>query len=225
MGRKPILSNEEVLTTINKWTVDHGMPPTIDELRNLLGVGSTRTILRYLRSLEKEGSIKRWAGSRGIRSLRQSDDSRETVSVPVVGEIAAGQFMTAEQHIEAWARLPKEKMLLSGKFFLLRVRGDSMNRTSLAGNPIDAGDLVLVRQQSTADSGEIVVALFDGEATIKRFVMATGYAVLKPESSNPAHHPILVGPGFSIQGVAVRVFKRGSDHFSFVKDEDYAHGI
>ena len=220
MGRKPILNNEDVLATINKWSVEHGMSPTIEELRNLLGVGSTRTIWRYLRSLEQEGLIKRWAGSRGIRSLKVSDDSRETVSIPIVGEIAAGQLATAEEHIEAWARLPKEKVLAHGKFFLLRVRGDSMNRALLGGNSIEAGDLVLVRQQPTANPGDIVIALLDGEATIKRLVAASGYMVLKPESSNTSHQPILVGPGFSIQGVAVRVFKRGSDHFSFNGTEE-----
>jgi len=214
MGRKPILENEKVLATINKWTAENGMPPTIEELRAVLKVGSTRTVLRYLQSLEKEGLIKRWAGSRGIRTLKSTGETTETVSVPIVGEIAAGQLTVAEENIEGWARLPKERELLHGHFFLLRVRGDSMNRAVLAENFIESGDLVLVKQQATANPGDIVVALFDGEATIKRFISGPGYTVLKPESSNPAHHPIVVRPGFSIQGVAIRVLKRGADLLS-----------
>ena len=91
-----------------------------------------------------------------------------------------------------------------------------MDRATVEGERIEDGDLVLVRQQPAAETGDIVVALIDGEATIKRFSEAPGYCVLKPVSSNPVHQPIILDRDFSIQGVVVRVLKKGSDLLTFV---------
>lgn len=186
------------------------MPPTVDELQKKLGVGSVRTVLRYLDWLEEEGDIERWGGARGIR-VRRGAPSFDTVSVPVVGEAPAGPLMIAEENIEGWVRLPKSSIRpASSKFFFLRVRGDSMNRAVVNGNRIESGDLILVRQQATAEPRDVIVALIDGEATIKRFMRGAGYDYLKPESSNPEHQPIVVDPRFHINGVVVQVLKKGS---------------
>lgn len=211
MGRKPLLKRNQVLDAINGWLVRRGVPPTIEELRQALHVGSIRTVLRYLRMLEDEGEIRRWAGARGIQPLKASEAGQETIAVPVVGEAPAGPLMIAEQNIDSWVRLPRESIKpASAKYFLLRVRGDSMNKAAVAGAKIESGDLVLVRQQPTARPGDIVVALIDGEATIKRFGRGPGYFVLKPESSNSKHHPIVLHEEFSTQGVVVQVLKKGS---------------
>ena len=85
-----------------------------------------------------------------------------------------------------------------------------MNKATVAGEKIEDGDLVLVRQQATAHDGNIVVALIDGEATIKHFTRGSGYYVLKPNSTNAKHRPIIVDRDFQIQGAVVRVLKRGS---------------
>ena len=85
-----------------------------------------------------------------------------------------------------------------------------MNRATVAGSRVESGDLVLVKQQSTAEPGDIVVALIDGEATIKRFAKGPGYFVLKPESTNSQHHPIVLQEEFNIQGVVAQVLKEGS---------------
>lgn len=85
-----------------------------------------------------------------------------------------------------------------------------MNKAKVAGEKIEDGDLVLVRQQATANDGDIVVALIDGEATIKRFARGSGYYVLKPDSTDTKHRPIVVDRDFHIQGIVVRVLKRGS---------------
>lgn len=196
------------------------MPPTIDELRQALGVGSTRTILRYLQALEAAGAIQRWEGARGIRLLRAPKQGVETVQVPLLGEAPAGPAMLAEQNLEGWLRVPTTMAKPgSARFFLLRVRGDSMNRAKLEGQKIEDGDLLLVRQQPTARTGEIVVALIDGEATIKRLAKGKGYYLLQPESGNSRHQPILVERDFLIQGVVCRVFKRGSEFLSHQRDE------
>src|SRR6266699_1703709 len=169
MGRKPKFTKDEVLKAIQGWVVRRGTPPTVRELKRTLGAGSTRTVLRYLRLLEEHGDIRRWAGARGIKPLRPTKLGLETVPVPLVGEVPAGPLMTAEQNVEGWIRLPRELAKSThGKLFLLRVRGDSMDKATLHGDRIEDGDLVLVHQQSTAEPGDVVVAYIDGEATIKR---------------------------------------------------------
>ena len=212
MGRKPLLSTDQVLTAINRFTVERGMPPSIEELRELLKLGSTRTVLRYLNALEREGRIRRWRGARGIQPLRTPTKGVETVPVPLVGEAPAGPAMVAEENREGWVRLPKQFIRpQSARFFLLRVRGDSMNKASVEGGLIENGDLVLVRQQSTAQPADVIVAIIDGEATIKRLGKGPGYWILKPESNNRSHQPIVLNRDFLVQGIVFRVFKKGSE--------------
>lgn len=210
MGRKRQLDNEQVLGAIHAWLVEHGVPPTIEELREKLNVGSTRTITRYLQWLEEDGDIERWPGARGLKLLRSSDKGLETLSVPLVGEAPAGPLMVAEENVQGWFRLPRVSLKpSSAKFFLLRVRGTSMNQATVDGKRIESGDIVVVRQQSSADKGDIVVALIDGEATIKSFEPGHGYYVLRPKSSDAQHQPIIVNHEFSIAGVVCGIFKKG----------------
>lgn len=212
MPRKRLATAEDVLAVLQRWIAQEGHPPTIEELRQELGVGSTRTVLRYLQELEEEGAIRRWPGSRGIRLLRQPETGISTTPVPLVGEAPAGSLTLAEQNLEGWVRMPNEMLRPPGsKFFLLRVRGNSMDRAKIGGLPIESGDLVLVRQEPVAEPGQIVVALVDGEATIKRLVQGQGYWMLKPESSSAEHRPIILTEDFQVQGVVVRVLKRGAE--------------
>ncbi|TAL41152.1 MAG: repressor LexA [Methylovulum sp.] len=210
MGRPKQLSREEVLSAINEAFIKRGLPPTIEELRQALGVGSTRTVLRYLRWLEEEGDIERWKGARGLRPLRSDISTVQTRAVPVVGQAPVGPLLIAKQNVDGWVQLPRTIAHPGSEYFLLRVRGNSMNKAKVAGEKIEDGDLVLVRRQATANDGDIVVALIDGEATIKRFARASGYFVLKPDSTSIEHRPIVVDHDFHIQGIVVRVLKRGS---------------
>jgi len=211
MGRKQLIEEEKVAEAIERHFRERGMAPTVRELVKILGVASSRTVHRYLLRLEATGWIERWPGSRGIRLLRSTKPATETVAIPLVGEVPAGQLLLAEQNHEGWVRVPQKFVGSSAKrCFLLRVRGDSMNRSTVEGGRIEDKDLVLVRQQPTARPGEIVVALIDGEATIKRFQKGPGYFVLKPESDNDSHQPIVVGRDLQVQGVVKRVLKRGA---------------
>jgi len=210
MGRRKQLSREEVLSAINEAFIKRGLPPTIEELRQALGVGSTRTVLRYLRWLEEEGDIERWSGARGLRPLRSDISTVQTRAVPMVGQAPAGPLLLAEHNIDGWVQMPKKMARPGWEYFLLRVRGNSMNKARVAGEKIEDGDLALVRQQAMATDGDIVVALIDGEATIKRFAHASGYFVLKPDSTSAEHRPIVVDRDFHIQGIVVRVLKQGS---------------
>lgn len=211
MAKRKLLTKDEVLQAINDWIVDHGFPPTVEELRKKLKVGSTRTVLRYLRWLENEGDIERWSGARGLKLRKTGNRGVKTRAVPLVGEAPAGQLMIAEENREGWVQLPQALVApTSAQYFLLRVRGDSMNRAIVQGEYIEDGDLVVVRQQSTVRPGEIIVALVDGEATIKKLVVGPDYYILKPESKNKKHTPIIVTEDFQIQGVVTRVLKKGA---------------
>jgi len=212
MARPKLLTKDQVLDTLNRWFIRNSVPPTMEELRRLLGVGPTRTVLRYLDHLKDEGYIERWAGARGLRMRKGTVATIQTRLVPIVGQVPAGQLMPAEENILGEIQLPKEFLKPpSANFFLLRVRGDSMNRAKIESQTIEDGDLVLVRQQDRADPGKIVVALVDGEATIKKLLKQPGYFVLQPESTNPKHRPIIVAQDFRIQGTVCRVFKKGGE--------------
>jgi len=215
MPKEKLLTRQQVLQAIQDWLVEHGVSPSIEELRDALGVGSNRTVLRYLSWLEEEGDIERWAGARGMRLRRSPGQGLQTRAIPLVGEAPAGPLMLAEENQEGSVRVPVSfASPATANFFFLRVRGDSMNLAQLEDNSIESGDLVLVRQQPTAEPGNIVVALVDGQATIKRLTRGPGYVVLKPESSNSKNQPILVDHDFRIQGVVTRVIKKGSEIFS-----------
>lgn len=212
MARPKHSSQESVLDAINRWIGEHGLPPTIEELRAALGVGSTRTVLRYLKALEEDGAIERWSGARGLRLRRRPDGHRDTEPVPIVGRAPAGALMLAEQNVEGWVRLPREFVGPSARdYFLVRIRGNSMNLAEVSGNRIEDSDLLLVRRQNEARNRDVVVAILDGEVTVKRLSIANGYVVLRPVSSEPHHESFLLNSGFRIQGVVKRVFKRGSD--------------
>jgi repressor LexA len=220
MGRKPLLTKEQVLVGLQRLTARHGGQPSVEELRRELGVASTRTIFRYLQMLEEDGAIERRPGAPGVKLLKPRVAGAQTRAVPVVGRVPAGALMLAEENIEGWIHLPKALASpTSEKFFLLRVRGTSMNRAKVDGNTIDDGDLILVRQQPVARSGDIIVAVVDGEATVKTLMMAPGYAILKPESKDKSHSPIVLNRDFHVAGKVTHVFKKGFGLLQTVFDQ------
>jgi repressor LexA len=180
-----------------------GVPPTVREMQEFAGFRSPRSVTQFLEALEKAGYVRRGEGARNIRILKTHDSSprqghARTVPVPLVGTVAAGLPILATENIEA--TIPVSDQLAKGhhRYFLLRVSGDSMN---LAG--IQNGDLVLVRQQATAQPGQNVVALIDDEATVKRLRVTPHAVVLEPVSTNSKYQPIIVDRDFTIQGVVV----------------------
>ena len=220
MGRKPLLTKEKVLVALQRWTARNGGQPSVEELRRELGVASTRTVFRYLQMLEDDGAIKRRPGAPGVKLLKPRTEGAQTRAVPVVGRVPAGALMLAEENIEGWIHLPKTLASpASDKFFLLRVRGTSMNRAKVGGNTIDDGDLILVRQQPVARNGDIIVGMVDGEATVKTLVKAPGYVILKPESKDNSHRPIVVDRDFRVAGKVTHVFKKGFGLLQTVFDE------
>jgi repressor LexA len=182
---------------------DKGQVPTIRELRDLAGFKSTRTVIQYLNALEAAGVVTRGDGPRNVRLAFSAAAPAGTVKVPVIGHVAAGQPILAEQNVVD--EIPVSRTIARGehRYFFLEVHGDSMDRAG-----IQDGNFVLVRQQETASPNEIVVALLDDSATIKRLRLGDAAAVLQPVSSNPIHKPIIVDHDFRIQGVVVATFQR-----------------
>jgi len=211
MGRRPLLTKEKVLAALQRWTARHARQPSVDELRRELGVASTRTVFRYLQMLERDGAIERRPGAPGVKVLKPLEDGVQTRSVPVVGRVPAGTPMLAEENIEGWIRVPAAMARpASDRFFLLSVRGTSMNRATVEGGAIEDGDLILVRQQHAARPNDIVVAMVDGEATVKRLVSAPGYFILRPESRDKSHQDIVAGRDLQVAGKVTHVLKKGS---------------
>ena len=194
-------AQRKVLEFVIAYQAREGAPPTVREIAAALGFASTNTVACHLAQLRRKGHLtQKPKSSRGLRLLH----ARPRARIPILGRIAAGQPVWADQDLEGF--LDSDLLPPPDDTFVLRVEGDSMT-----GDGIHPGDYVFVRRQSTADPGQIVVALLDSEATVKRFERAPdGTVRLVP--SNPAYAPIEVRPGdavrFEVLGVAVAVFRR-----------------
>lgn len=188
------------LRTLIDFQRQHGVPPTIRQMQELCGFNSPRSVVQYLDALVAAGYIERQRGARNIKVLRAGtvEGRTETVPVPVVGHVAAGLPILAEQNIDEYISVSTALARPPYQYFLLRICGTSMDRAGL-----NDGDLVLVRQQVTAQPGDRVVALIDDAATVKVFRPGIGAIALEPRSSDPSHKPIVVDDEFRIQGVVV----------------------
>ena len=173
-----------------------GRSPTLDEIAGGTGF-SKSTVSKYLNRMKADGRID-FAGHRNIVTKRMRADAEGFRRVPLLGSIACGVPILAEENIEEYVRLPAS-LFGSSDIFILRARGDSMINAG-----IEDGDLVVVRQQNTAEYDQIVVALVGDEATLKRFRPDGAIIRLHPE--NPAYSDIIV-ESCIIQGVAVKLIK------------------
>lgn len=191
---------EQILQCIAKATAERGYPPTVREIGEAVGLSSSSSVHFHLRALadmgyvQRDGSLTRALrlsddGSEGeidIRSSRRAEQKPSTPTrwLPIVGEVAAGRPVFAEEHYGDLVPLP-ERFAPNGEGFMLRVEGDSMVEAG-----IQDGDYVIVSRTSTAEDGDIVVALLDDEATVKTFFRRGNGFELRPE--NPSMPPILV---------------------------------
>ncbi len=163
-----------------------GYAPSVREIAEALGLRSPSTVHQHLMALERKGCIRRH-GER-MRALEVMDKTlikgEDAVTLPLVGRVSAGPPSLAEEQVEEHMEVPRKLLGDVRGCFLLRVRGDSMS-----GAGILPDDIVVVRRQPAASPGEVVVALFGEEATVKRLAMDEGTPVLMPE--NPVYQPIL----------------------------------
>lgn len=182
-----------------EYYLENGVSPTVREIAGALEVGKS-TVQRYLERLRDIGEIE-YRGERSIQTEVTEKFNRGTVSVGLVGSISCGPLNFAQQNITDYFSLPSS-MLGSGEFFMLRASGDSMINAG-----IDDGDLVVIRRQQTAKDGDIVVALYGDDATLKRFYFdrANRRFILHPE--NERLSDIIIEGELVIQGVAIKVIK------------------
>ena len=172
-----------------------GISPTMQEVAD--GVGSSKaTVQRYIAQLCEDGILD----YSGYRTMTSTKTKMQAVRVPVLGPIACGIPKYAEENIEEYVRLPVA-LFGQGNFFILRAYGDSMVEAG-----IDDGDLVLIRQQNYADEGQIVVALIEDDATLKRFYPEPENGIIRLHPENHTMEDIIV-ENCIIQGVAVKVLK------------------
>ena len=180
---------------VSDYTDSNGISPTMQEVAD--GVGSSKaTVQRYIAQLCEDGILD----YSGYRTMTSTKTKAAAIRVPVLGTIACGIPKFAEENIEEYVRLPVA-LFGQGNFFILRAYGDSMVEAG-----IDDGDLVLIRQQSTADEGQIVVALMEDEATLKRFYPEPENGIIRLHPENHTMEDIIV-ENCIIQGVAVKVLK------------------
>lgn len=166
-----------ILEVIRSFTAEQGYPPSVREIGERVGLSSSSTIHAHLKALERRGMISRDPTKpRALRSASMPA-ARDALVVPVLGRVAAGVPITAQEDIEGEFLLPTGFVPRASNAFMLRVQGDSMVEAAILD-----GDLILVRPQQTADNGEIVVAMLDGEATVKRFYREAGRIRLQPEN-------------------------------------------
>ncbi len=190
------------LGTLLRCIRQSGESPTIRDLQEAAGLRSSRTVIQYLNALEKAGVITRGDGPRNIRIVRQASTAN-TAGVPVIGRVAAGQPILAEENFVDEIQVDRAIAPSGHRYYFLEVQGDSMDNAG-----IQDGDYLLVRYQEAADDGAIVVVLVNDSATVKRLRRSRDVAILQPVSSNPMHRPIIVGADFMVQGVVVASFPR-----------------
>lgn len=196
---------QRILVTIRDWVVKHGYAPSSRQIGDAVGLRSSSSVSKHLASLEEKGFLNRGATvSRPIDVrlfLQESsapEQSADSVTVPVVGDIAAGTPISAIEHLDDTLQLPRD-LTGRGTVFALRVRGDSMIDAAICD-----GDMVVIRQQSEAYSGQIVAAMIDEEATVKVYRRRNGHVTLEPR--NPAYEDI-DGDNATILGIVVSVLR------------------
>ena len=194
-----VKKEKEVYEFIKRQIDEEGYPPSVREICTAVGLSSPSTVHRYINSLEEKGYIIKDGLKKRAIKLPKQENGVDVLSVPVVGTVAAGQPILAQENIEEYFPLPINYAAKSD-MFMLKVRGESM---------IDAGildgDYVIVEQQETAKNGEIVVAILDDSATVKTFYKENDYIRLQPE--NDSLEPIIT-KDVKILGKVSGVFRK-----------------
>lgn len=194
-----VKKEKEVYEFIKKQIEIEGYPPSVREICAAVGLSSPSTVQRYINSLEEKGFIVKGGSKKRAITLPKQENEVDVMSIPVVGTVAAGQPILAEENIEEYFPLP---INYAGKsdMFMLKVRGESMINAGILD-----GDYVIVESADTARNGEIVVALLEDSATVKTFYKERDYIRLQPE--NDALEPV-ISKDVKILGKVSGVFRK-----------------
>ncbi len=199
MSQSLSIKQQRFLNFVRRYTLENDEPPTYEEIRDGLGLTSLGTVNWYVQTLVRAGFLARAKGPNGKRALQLAGESSTPARLPLLGVIAAGTPIAAVENPESLA-VPTH--LSSPDNYVLQVRGDSM-----IDDNIQDGDFVVVRKSAAARAGQTVVALINGDATLKRYQPKSGGVELHPR--NPAYPIIKVDPtdDFRINGVVLYVFR------------------
>lgn len=188
-----------ILEYIDQVFDNEGSPPSVREIAAQFNI-SKSCVSNYIAAMREKGMLDNSGSWRGVRTRKMEKKQQGVEYLPVIGSIACGTPMFAEQNVEAYIPIPKD-FLSSGNYFLLKAYGDSMINAK-----IDDGDLVLVRQQEEAEEGQIVVALIDNETTLKRFYYDDARKQIRLHPENDDMEDMFFD-SINIQGVAIKVIK------------------
>lgn len=191
--------DKRAFALIRNKIIHYGESPTLREINEVTGGKSPRSASLVVDRLVEAGLIKK-SGRGLILANTYSDSSVSTIDIPLVGSVACGTPIFAEENIQTRIPVSTRMAQKGSKYFILRASGDSMNQAG-----INSGDLLLIKQQDTAENGEKVVALINDEATVKIFEKTHDAIILRPKSKNKTHKPIVLTDNCMIQGVVVAV--------------------
>jgi repressor LexA len=179
-----------------------GYPPTYQQLCDVLGFSSKNGVKKHIDALVAKGYMEKDSSARGMRIIDPEfkPHGNEESNVPLIGHVAAGFPILADENVERYVPVPRHLIKSEGRYYALRVRGDSMINAGIFD-----GDLVIVKANNVANPNDIVVALIGDEVTVKRFIVDGGMNYLKAE--NPAYHDIYPQEEWSIQGKVVGLIR------------------
>ena len=190
----------QIYNFLIEFTKSKGYPPSVREICQAVSLKSTSTVHGHLKRLEKKGLIYRDPTKpRALEIVELSNEEKELIDIPIVGKVTAGMPILATENIEDMFQMPINYIKHNNDLFILKVTGDSMIEAGILD-----GDLAIIEQKNVATNGDIVVALIENEATIKRFFKENGFIRLQPENKN--YEPIIV-EDCSILGKLVGIYR------------------
>jgi len=195
----------KTLFFIRDGIVYRGQAPSLREISTHLGFSSPRSASLIIKSLTELGYLKRSSETANLQLIKDvggTEQTERTIELPLVGSVACGSPLLAEENIEAMIPVSQKIARPGATYFILRADGESMNKV------IKNGDLVIVRQQPVADDGQLVVALIDDMATLKEYHKTQDHVILRPKSTEKKHKDIILDSGFFIQGVVVSIINQ-----------------
>ncbi len=191
--------DKKAFALIRNKIIHYGESPTLREINEVTGGKSPRSASLVIDRLVESGLIKK-NGRNIILANTYNESSVSTIDIPLVGAVACGTPIFAEENIQTYIPISTRMAKKGSTYFLLRASGDSMDEAG-----INSGDLLLIRQQDSAENGDKVVALINDEATVKVFEKTRDAVILRPQSKNKNHKPIILTDNCMIQGVVVAV--------------------
>lgn len=190
----------QIYNFLIEFTKSKGYPPSVREICQAVSLKSPSTVHGHLKRLEKKGLIYRDPTKpRALEIVELSNEEKELIDIPIVGKVTAGMPILATENIEDMFQIPINYVKHNNDLFILKVTGDSMIEAGILD-----GDLAIIEQKNVATNGDIVVALIENEATIKRFFKENGFIRLQPENKN--YEPIIV-EDCSILGKLVGIYR------------------